>query len=252
MADRFLSVVAQTRPENMTFGWLRSMFKGDNGLKDTLDRGRAVLDTPEKLDQYLYTHGLMIESQWEHVTPYLADHDPPVLWIDYGCGQGLAGLLIKDNSSDDLFRAVSDIVLIEPSALALARAEAVYRKLAPAAKITCLCKRFEHVQENDIPAAPAGPVLHLFSNSMDIEGVDSVGLISKALRPGPHRILAVSNDRYSFGGTPQIVQTKAAFENPTLASWLTIHESELVTFTCNNQSESKAVVWFCDLEVKDG
>lgn len=194
----------------------------------------------------------MIESQWEYVTPYLANREPPVLWIDYGCGQGLAGLLIKDNLSEDPFKAVSDIVLIEPSSIALARAEAIYRKLAPHAKITSLCKLFDDVDPTDIPAAPAGPVLHLFSNSMDIEGVNSVDLISKSLRPGAHRILAVSNDRTYPGGTPLLVAAKAAFDNPSIASWLTIRQSDLVKFTCNNRSESKAVVWFCDLEVKDG
>lgn len=252
MEDKAIDIIQNAAEDDISFQWLRSALKSDNGLKDTLDYGHAVIDTVPKLDQYLYTYGPMIESQWKSVSPYLSGISSPTLLVDYGCGQGLAGLLMHDLTQGALLKGVRDVVLIEPSSLALARSAAVYRRIAPSAKVVSICKRFDDLDESDMPAARSGTALHLFSNSLDVTGFNPLSLLAKTLRPGRHAILSVSHDRDFNGGTPQIEGVKAAFENPAMASDLTIHQSTLDRFTCDNPSQSKGVVWLCEFEVKDG
>lgn len=252
MADTAIDVIGGVATQEISFRWFRSTLRADNGLKDSLDYGHAVIDTTAKLDQYLHSYGPMIESQWGHIAPHLAGITPPTFWIDYGCGQGLAGLLVNDLTQGALLASVRDILLIEPSAMALTRSAAIYGRMAPAATVTSICKRFDDLNEGDLPNPRAGSTLHLFSNSLDVLGFEPLGLLTKTLRPGHHTILSVSHDRDFNGGTPRIEGVKAAFENPSMAHQLSIHRSMLERFTCNNPSQSKGVVWLCELEVNDG
>ena len=252
MTDRAIDIIENIELEKITFSWLRSEFKVDNGLKDSLDRGHAVIDTVDKLDQYLYTHGLMIESQWENLAPYLTEIDQPTRWIDYGCGQGLAGLFVNDLTEGNFFDLVRDILLIEPSAVALARATALYGRLAPSATVSSVCSRFDDVRESDVSSTTSAETLHVFSNSLDVLGFDPIGLLTKTLRRGRHAILSVSHDREFNGGTPQIERVKAALEGGSIAAVSAIHRSTLERFTCNNPTRSKGLVWLCEFEVKDG
>ena len=96
MADKAIEAIRDIALKDLSFQWFRSAFRADNGLKDTLYYGHAVIDSTEKLDQYLHTYGPMIESQWKCAAHFLDRVSPPTLCIDYGCGQGLAGLLVSD------------------------------------------------------------------------------------------------------------------------------------------------------------
>ncbi|RMB24916.1 hypothetical protein C8J47_3823 [Sphingomonas sp. PP-F2F-G114-C0414] len=252
MSDRAIGVISGAADSDINFSWFRHEFMVDNGLKDTLKSGHVVIDTADKLDQYLYTYGLMIESQWKKVGPLLGDVKQPTVLIDYGCGQGLAGLLLKDLTQGRLFGAVRDILLIEPSAVALARAEALYRRIAPNATVTIVCKRFDALSESDVPDSHAGETLHVFSNSLDVLGFDPLKLLAKTMRPGAHTIISTSHDRTFNGGTPQIERVRAAFDNQSMPFDLTIQQSTLKNFTCDNPSQSKGVVWLCQLEIEDG
>ena len=252
MADRAIDSIREVNSDRLGFHWFRSTFMTDHGLKDSLDYGHSIIGEVNQLDQYLHTYGPMIESQWKNVAGALATIDPPGLMIDYGCGQGLAGLHAHDLTQGHILGEVRDIALIEPSALALARAAALYARLAPAATVSCVCKPFDDVKKRDVPHHGAGKALHLFSNSLDVLGFNPLKLLSKTLRSGHHTILSVSHDREFNGGTPRIQSVKAALEDPSLASEVTIRRSTLERFTCDNPSRSKGVAWLCELEVRDG
>lgn len=252
VADRAVQAIRDRIKEGISFQWFRTAFKADHDLKDSLAYGHAVIDTVPKLDQYLYTYGPMIESQWECVASYLSEVDKPTRWIDCGCGQGLAGLLISDLTRGSLLSRVRDIFLIEPSAVALARAEAIYESIAPGATSTCVCKRFDELSNRDIPPADHRETLHIFSNTLDVLGFDPLRLFKKTLQPGRHTILSVNHDRSFNGGTPRIESIKAAFESPVMAPDLTIFRSTLDRFRCNNPRQSEGVVWLCKLEVHHG
>lgn len=235
----------------ISFDWLRTAFKSSNGDKvhASLDRGRAVLGATSQLDQYLYSHGLMIQSQWANMSHlYPVDHAVDRL-IDYGCGQGLAGLLLHDNLDDDLFDSITKIILVEPSAIALVRAEAVYRCIAPNSEIYCINKEFDDVKSSDLQPDGSTLSVHVFSNVLDINGFDQERLLKQALTPGMHTILAVSHDRDQFGGSGRIRALKAAIEKP--ASQYSILNSDIAQFNCDTNLKSAAISWLCTLEAPD-
>ena len=234
----------------MSFGWLPNAFmSNDEAVWASLDRGRAVLESFHQLNQYLWTHGLMIQAQWRCVMNRLPEVERPVRLVDYGCGQGIAGLLISELTGGTALANTSEIILIEPSAVAIARAEAIYRKLRPDGAVLLLKRYFDDITQADIGAAVGGSTLHLFSNTLDVDGYDPLRLLSSTLRPGRHTTLAVSQHWEYPGGTPRFRQTKAAFEHPGKASQFTIRRSLFEDFKCGENDKWDAVVWLCDLEV---
>ena len=72
------------------------------------------------------------------------------------------------------------------------------------------------------------------------------------MRPGAHTIISTSHDRKFNGGTPQIERVRAAFDNQSMPFDLTIQQSTVKNFTCDNPGQSKGVVWLCQLEIEDG
>lgn len=250
MTDPALAIIKQQPQAQLTASWLRRRFMANEvNVWASLDRGRAVLGSIDQLDQYLRTHGLMIEAQWRFVMARLPEVERPARFIDYGCGQGVAGLLISEITDGAALTEATEIYLIEPSAIALARAEVIYRKLCPNATMSLLPKRFDDVISADIAAAVDGSTLHVFSNTLDVEGFDPLRLLGDALRRGRHTILAVSHDREYPGGTPRFRQVKAAFEHPDRSRDLTIKRSVLEQFKCGDNDKWDAVVWLCDVEV---
>ncbi|WP_454885549.1 hypothetical protein [Sphingomonas oryzagri] len=252
MTDKAIDAIQTVPQTKLNFHCFRSNFRADNGLKGALDYGHAIIDATDKLDQYLHTYGPMIESQWECIASRLETIRQPTACIDYGCGQGLAGLLVNDITKGRMFSIAREVVLIEPSAAALARSAAIYTRIAPTANVTPICKRFDDLRDGDISSMRSGETLHLFSNSLDVLGFDPAKLLKRTLQRGRHTILSVNHDREFNGGTPRIEGVKAAFEKSAIAAPITIRRSTLDRFTCNNPSQSKGVVWLSEFEVHDG
>ena len=237
----------------MKFGWLRERFKSnDADVWASLDRGRAVLASVDQLNNYLWTYGPMIEAQWQCAAGEFSELQRPARVIDYGCGQGIGGLLLNETTEALFLSKVAEIILIEPSTIALARAEAIYKILVPQAVVSVVPKTFDAVRSDDIPGATIGRTLHLFSNTLDVSGYKPLRLLGETLRSGPNTILAVSHDREHDGGTTRFHQVKAALEHPKMVSNLTVQFSTLEQFKCGPADKWDAVLLRCDVEVPDG
>lgn len=251
--DPAIAAICQLRDTvyPVSFSWLRQSFGRQNGTQGSLDRGRAVLSLTDHLDQYLYSHGLMIKSQWDEVCSWLSVPINSFRLIDYGCGQGLAGLLLFDRFGTDLFRYASQIVLIEPSDVALIRAEAVYRSITPNSPIYCVQKGFSELSAEDFMPNPTLETVHVFSNVLDIEGFDQIELFRKALTNGRHTAIVVSHDRDHAGGSNRISSLKAAVESPDMKPWISIVHSDCRKFKCNNPSQSDAIGWILQMDVSN-
>lgn len=173
----------------------------DRGLKNELRHGTAILATSDQCDNYLYTHGLMVQKQWNHFLKGKAlDDSHPYHVIDYGCGQGLASALIFDFFERRLRKLVKKVTLIEPSDAALARATSVLRGYCPQADITAIRKNFTAITPTDVSAPTDCATVHVFSNVLDIGGYDQFSLLNSTLgtvRKNRQYILAV---RRSFPG----------------------------------------------------
>ena len=235
----------------ISFPWLRNRFGSQNGMWDQLGRGKAVLGSADHLDQYLHSYGPMIASQWGKLAPFLNVDDVAFRLVDHGCGQGLAGLLLADHLGSAWLASARSILLVEPSAPALVRAEAIYRGLAPHCPITCIRKSFDELTHDDLAPDDAIETIHLFSNVLDIDGFDHVELFRKLLFVGRHNVLAVSHDRDHDGGSSRILELKAAVEDPKMKQWLSVGFSEVDQFTCND-GKSDAIAWFLQMDVSDG
>lgn len=245
----------QERGRELSFEWLRTSFgvQESEATYRSLNYGRAIIETEGQLNQYLYSYGPMIGSQWEQAAQFLEDLSAGGItrWIDYGCGQGLAGLFIRERIGSDLFRDVREVILIEPSGPALRRAEAVYGHLCPKSTVRLVGKTFDELNESDFASKELAHTAHIFSNVLDIGGYDHLALLAKGLSPGRHTIVAVGHDRDYSGGSGYIEKLKAAVEHPSMASQIKLTTSHVERFACGNRGEP-AIVWHCEMDVING
>ena len=91
--------------ESLTFTSLRQIAGRDMNAQASLNRGRAIIDCPTLLNQYLYSYGLMVQRQWSNVVPNIVEmlsdnNDQDIHLYDYGCGQGLATFYFIAVSND--------------------------------------------------------------------------------------------------------------------------------------------------------
>ena len=214
---------------------------------NSLRRGRAILSSEDQLNQYLYSYGPMIESQWAFAAQALGSDSitQNTRSIDYGCGQGLAGLMIREQLGPTAFANIAVSVLVEPSLPALLRAAAVYEKVAPNSVVFSVNKSFDDVDWKDLNVGKYANTVHVFSNVLDIGGYDHVRLIGQGLSVGRHTIIAVSHDRDHDGGSAAFSKLKTAVEH----SKIKIIQNKIQKFSCKNRDES-AVLWHCLMDVE--
>lgn len=217
----------------------------------SLDRGRAILESVDQLNQYLFTYYKMIASQWQHLLSKITGNlDGINKIIDYGCGQGLAALFLRQRFGSQALIGIRQVVAIEPSPVALNRACAIYHSLAPRATIRPVNKVFDAVSSDDLLVG-SGPTLHIFSNVLDVDGYDHVALFRKALNAGEHIVAAVGHDRTAHGYSRGFARLQNAVESGAIRYGVQINNTQSEQFLCRNKGE-RAVMWLCNLEVRDG
>lgn len=145
-----------------------------------LVRGKAILQHPIQLDAY---NALFANLHYAKLTSLFDDFLSDKLFdtthirvIDYGCGQGLASLVLQErNKHLQLYRSFNELLLIEPSSLALQ--QAAIHNAHHYANITSLNKHFAQLHPSDLLSnAPVS--LHLFSNVLDMDTIDIEQLVN--------------------------------------------------------------------------
>jgi len=194
---------------NLNFRTLRNFAGIDSNKRDELDRGRLTIHRQDLLNQYLYSYGLMVQRQWEHTLPktveMLSDNkDENVHIFDYGCGQGLATLLLLENITG-LEGIIDDVTLIEPSQIALQRASHIIECALPQTQVHSINKEIDDLETEELSINSEKMNIHLFSNVLDIDSFDQFEVFNKILKEGgTHYVIAVSNDRNCYGGTVRL------------------------------------------------
>lgn len=194
---------------NLNFRTLRNFAGIDSNKRDELDRGRLTIHRQDLLNQYLYSYGLMVQRQWEQILPktveMLSDNkDENVHIFDYGCGQGLATLLLLENITG-LEGIVDDVTLIEPSKIALQRASHIIGCALPQTQVHSINKELDDLETEELSINPEKMNIHLFSNVLDIDSFDQFEVFNKILKDGgTHYVIAISSDRNFKGGSPRI------------------------------------------------
>ncbi len=179
-----------------------------------LDYGHAILDTQDKLNKYFYAYGSMIAHQWIPMFDRLKFASDNMEIFDYACGQGLASMLFFDKYKD---ANCLDITLIEPSTIALNRAEKILQCYLPKAKVKTINKVLDDVAEGDMQTKSNTIKFHLFSNIVDMNVFNINELLDKITKiKGKNYFIAVSSDRDSFGGKERLDMFYNYFKNNNL------------------------------------
>lgn len=141
----------------------------------SLNRGVNLLDTHEQLCQYLYSFGNMHEAKIHAALSHLQlekYHGKTLQIIDWGCGQGLASMCFLDYLRENSIDAdIERVLLIEPSQIALNRAELHLSAYVETTKIVTLNKYVNEIKANNI-VSDSDVTIHFFSNILDVDSVD--------------------------------------------------------------------------------
>jgi superfamily II DNA helicase RecQ len=141
-----------------------------------LKRGTAIIETHEQLCAYLNSFGPMHQAKLQDSISKLPEtlFEGPFEIIDWGCGQAMGTINVLDYLSDKgLLDNLKNVVLIEPSKAALDRAELFVKSYKILNQNVVTIQRFfEEIKPIDISSSKGHPVLHIFSNILDVEQID--------------------------------------------------------------------------------
>lgn len=250
ITDKILSALLSgcLNKKNISFSQVRSIAGTDYNIWPDLGRSKSILSSERQLDQYLYSYGPMIQSQWTTVLKGLKFPEGDVQLNDYACGQGLASLLLHDAFPDSDLSRITKVNLIEPSFVALNRAEGLIKCCYPKANINIINKYLDDVEECEICLSDDAVKIHLFSNILDIDGFNQFDLLNKAFKSsGRHLLLAVSHDREHNGGSGRLRETYAALLNDEYKEWYRVIDEGITQFDCQNGQ--RAIAFHMGLEI---
>jgi hypothetical protein len=142
-----------------------------------LNHGIDLLETHEGLCKYLCAYGNGHEEKMSFAFNTIKQpqsiFNQDITIIDWGCGQGLATLCFFDYlNQKHLPNNTSKVILIEPSEMALQRAELhVIAYLHDPEKVKLIKKKLDDVSDSDL-VSETPIVLHFFSNIIDVQNIN--------------------------------------------------------------------------------
>lgn len=144
-------------------------------LKDTLSHGKALLRSKDQMKAYLHYNGQMHRNKLLRAFKRIPSVflKSPFSVIDWGCGQGLASMVLNDYVPDQ--DIITDFTLIEPSGRCLSQAEANLTWSNPKSMVDVVKKHEEEVEAVDI-CVQERKVLHLLSNVVDMPEFSGEGV----------------------------------------------------------------------------
>ena len=185
------NIISSTKPQSNNFKYPEAftllLSKYGKQVSDqiyaSLDRGKAILNNNAQLSQYLYSYGKMHHGKLQYAYIELFrdlvenpkfDNASQIEIIDYGCGQGIASYILLNelNFIEFPIKNISKITLIEPSKVALERADFFLNK---STKIVKINKYLNDITTNDIKSSDSSIKIHLFSNILDMADEDEPG-----------------------------------------------------------------------------
>lgn len=131
-------------------------------------RGVQQIQTEQALFDYMRNYGNMHQAKVSSALeePFPQTFDSKLSLIDWGCGQGLASMIFFDKYGVE---NIKQIILIEPSEIALKRAALHCKKYAPNVPLRTICKEFDELTSNDIIINEKTTIINLFSNVLDMD-----------------------------------------------------------------------------------
>ena len=149
------------------------------------NHGKDVLQTEEQLNAYIAAYGEMHTIKCRAALQnFPFDGLTNYEIVDWGCGQGIASLTLYEMLQDhNKLYGLRRITLIEPSQIALNRAESFVRRFTNSQIEICSINKSipNTVESNDLSevVVKAPIVIHLFSNILDINTISLRWLAKK-------------------------------------------------------------------------
>lgn len=202
-------------------------------LKEFLDHGLAELKTEDEMDMYLSSYGTIHQEKLLMAfdkLPRKIIRENKISVIDYGCGQGMASIVLSDVFQQIFGHAdtVSDFHLIEPSLACLRRAVNFLHEFNPEARIVYFNNPCEDIWRMDLnPKSEV--VVHLFSNVIDMPEFP---------REAVARKLNDMNDHYNIA-----VCVSPFYQENGRAKHMDEFGSMLRTFNCHYEFEKHTDEW---------
>lgn len=135
--------------------------------------------------------------------------------IDWACGQGVATLFLLDYiRRNNVNCSINEVILIEPSSIALKRAQFLIDLFGSNAKIRCVKKFINDVCADDLQFTSNFPVYQMFSNILDINGIDSKHLTNILYTNSASENIIVSVSPYYKSGNDRIYNFFQYFHRP--------------------------------------
>ena len=138
-------------------------------------RGVAIYAHESQLDEYLFLYGEMHIAKMRRFLPAVpfGEMGGRVALVDWGCGQGLASACALDGMRGMRSSPTVEAVrLIEISDVARARAERVVGRYGEVRNLKAYPWELEALAGSGLDLPAGVPVVHLFSNILDVEAID--------------------------------------------------------------------------------
>ncbi len=150
-------------------------------------RGVAILETEFALDSYLVAYGEMHVAKLRAFLPNVPFAGDEIAIVDWGCGQGLAAAVTLEflRGKYPGIRATA-VRLVEISNAARARAVEIVSRYANASDVRPYDWNVAAIADSKLDLPPGIPVLHLFSNILDVVpyAIPSLAEIVQAMSEG--------------------------------------------------------------------
>ncbi len=167
------------------------------------DRGRELLVEEQSLNAYFAAY-----AHWHKSKLCQAFRKIPIDFfqrkfnvVDWGCGQGMGALSLYDFLEEKkLHENISELILIDPSANAVGRAALFTSKRYKNTKISYISKFFHDIKNVELCFDNELPCLHLFSNILDVYGINHQDLSEKVADTSlKDNLLVISSPCYHSG-----------------------------------------------------
>lgn len=186
--EEYLSAI--DRLVNPTFSEVRELAKSyymnmdqstANAAYRAIGGGKVIISTIEQCAAYFFWFGKKhitnISKLYNNLPEDLFTEDQEIDLIDWGCGQGLATMLLCD-FIEEKRTTIKTVTLIDPSSVALERAEIYVKKFLPDATVVSISQNFETISEKQFAHCSCTTHIHLFANIIDVPEINLPVLIS--------------------------------------------------------------------------
>lgn len=140
----------------------------DDSVYYSLQRGVKILDREIELLCYMYAFGRMHKAKLDDTFNHIPDKIKSYRIIDWGCGQGIGSLMFLEKIDASGHENIcNEVILIEPSAIALKRA--ALHLQGRCKNIQTINKCLDTLNPSDFSAPKGVSTIHVFSNILDVE-----------------------------------------------------------------------------------